>query len=72
MLNFVLKLKKQKQKEKSKKEDASVKYGKCELCGSELVKIGEKVIGTTKYILLKCSKCNREVARDIENLKQVE
>jgi DNA-directed RNA polymerase subunit RPC12/RpoP len=72
MLNFVLSLKKQKARNKSRREDKNLKYGRCDLCGGELVKLGEKIIGTTTYVILKCSNCNREVARDMENLKQIE
>ncbi|MEM2121421.1 MAG: hypothetical protein QXU20_02045 [Candidatus Woesearchaeota archaeon] len=68
MLNFVLKSK-LRSKDKSKKEDKSFTYGRCDICGTELIKVGEKLIGTTKYILLKCTKCNKQIARDIENLE---
>lgn len=35
----------------------------CEMCDSELVKIDTKIISDTKYNILKCEKCNRQVAR---------
>ncbi|MBW2974437.1 hypothetical protein KY366_01850 [Candidatus Woesearchaeota archaeon] len=42
-------------------------YGPCSLCREgRLIKKGESEIGGATYFLLKCNKCNHEVARNIK------
>ncbi len=44
-------------------------YGKCELCGGNLVKDREVVVSGTTYFILKCEKCGHEVAKNKDDLK---
>jgi len=42
-------------------------YGNCSLCKKgKLVKKEEKELSGTMYVILKCDKCNYEVARSVK------
>ncbi len=42
-------------------------YGQCSLCKKgRLVKKEEKEIGGSMYTILKCDKCNHQVARSVK------
>lgn len=38
----------------------------CTLCGETLKLVGERTIGRSKYKLLRCEKCNRQIARIVD------
>ncbi len=41
-------------------------YGKCNLCKEgKMTKKDEKEVGGTRYLILKCDKCNHEIARSV-------
>jgi hypothetical protein len=42
-------------------------YGLCSLCKrGKLIKKGESEISGTTYLILKCNKCNHQVARNMK------
>jgi len=42
-------------------------YGQCSLCKKgRLIKKEEKEVGGTTYFILRCDKCNHQVARSIK------
>ncbi|MBU0628661.1 MAG: hypothetical protein KKC75_05695 [Nanoarchaeota archaeon] len=45
----------------------AVDYGNCNLCKKgNLVKLGEREISKTTYVVLRCDKCNHQVARSMD------
>ncbi|GEM_PF-1397344 len=44
-------------------------FGKCSLCGGDLIKVREEVVSGTKYFILKCEKCGHEVAKTKDELR---
>ena len=39
-------------------------YGKCSLCGGKYKFVEAREINNTEYNILKCEKCNHEVAKE--------
>ena len=39
---------------------------KCQMCGGKLVKVREENVSDTRYLILRCEKCGREIAKSVE------
>ncbi len=38
-------------------------FGMCDVCGGRLIMVESRDVGGTEYVLLRCEKCNRIIAR---------
>jgi hypothetical protein len=56
---------------KSKKSDSNSEVALiytdiCELCKGRMIKVGGKIIGGSKFNILKCEKCKHTIARTFD------